>query len=91
LPAGRDESPVAAEVESRYIPSTTRGQHERRASAQKGHDFRTLIASTAAARVNGYLAGSGSRQRLESEIEHLGLSQAGRLALLNAVTPVKRD
>jgi len=50
-----------------------------------------LIASTAAARVNGYLAGSGSRQRLESEIEHLGLSQAGRLALLNAVTPVKRD
>ena len=41
-----------------------------------------LAASTAAARVNGYLAGHGSRQQLQGEIDRLGLSPAGRTRLL---------
>ncbi len=33
--------------------------------------------STAVARVNGYLAGHGTRQQLEAEAERLGLTQTG--------------
>jgi peptide-methionine (S)-S-oxide reductase len=36
-----------------------------------------FINSTAAARVNGYLAGYGTSQELEEEIDMLGLSEAG--------------
>jgi len=36
-----------------------------------------FINSTAAARVNGYLAGYGTPQELEEEIDMLGLSEAG--------------
>jgi len=41
--------------------------------------------STAAARVNGYLAGDGSRDELVAEIDRLGLSADGRRELLKAV------
>ena len=41
-----------------------------------------LVASTAAARVNGYLAGHGGREQLRGEIDRLGLSPAGRTRLL---------
>jgi hypothetical protein len=44
-----------------------------------------LIASTAAARVNGYLAGFGSCDILKDEIESLGLSVRGRKTLLEIV------
>jgi hypothetical protein len=37
-----------------------------------------LVNSTAAARVNGYLSGHGSREDLEAELEGLGLSPDGR-------------
>lgn len=37
-------------------------------------DLAGLVASTAAARVNGYVAGFGSRTRLEAELPLLGLS-----------------
>jgi hypothetical protein len=37
-------------------------------------DDRQFMNSTAAARVNGYLGGYGSRQRLEKEVEGWGLS-----------------
>jgi peptide-methionine (S)-S-oxide reductase len=40
--------------------------------------------STAAARVNGYLAGDGSRDVLLGEIDRLGLSADGRRELLRA-------
>jgi peptide-methionine (S)-S-oxide reductase len=36
-----------------------------------------FVNSTAAARVNGYLAGYGTSQELEEEIDSLGLSEAG--------------
>jgi methionine-S-sulfoxide reductase len=45
-------------------------------------DMRDFTDSTAAARVNGYLGGNGSRETLEQEIEGFGLSSAGREALL---------
>jgi hypothetical protein len=32
--------------------------------------------------VNGYLAGYGSREQLQAEIDRLGLSSAGRTRLL---------
>lgn len=41
-----------------------------------------LVASTAVARVNGYLAGYGTREQLQAEIDRLGLSPAGRAQLL---------
>jgi methionine-S-sulfoxide reductase len=44
-------------------------------------DERTFRDSTAAARVNGYLAGYGSRAQLEKEIDRWGLSPDGKAAL----------
>ena len=44
-----------------------------------------LANSTAAARVNGYLAGYGARAGLEREIDSLGLSPAARKRLLASV------
>lgn len=52
-------------------------------------DFRAMfvddakfVASTAAARVNGYVAGDGDAEQLGREIELLGLSEAGRARLV---------
>lgn len=45
-----------------------------------------LVASTAAARMNGYIAGYGSRARLEMELNSLGLSPAGKKRLLGLVS-----
>lgn len=47
----------------------------------KDADF---VKSTAAARVNGYLGGNGSREQLEREIDSLGLSVEGRERLRDA-------
>ena len=45
-------------------------------------DSRDVVDSTAAARINGYLAGNGSLQQLEGELDLLGLSpEAGRKLL----------
>lgn len=44
-----------------------------------------LIASTAAARINGYLGGYGTRAQLEEELAGLGLSGASADLLLRAV------
>ena len=49
-----------------------------------------FINSTAAARVNGYLAGYGTPQELEEEIDMLGLSQAGAKKLLELVAGRER-
>jgi len=45
-------------------------------------DASELVASTAAARVNGYLGGYGSDTSLHDEIENFGLSTEGRALLL---------
>lgn len=41
-----------------------------------------FLASTAAARINGYLGGHSSRAQMERELDGLGLSAEGRAALL---------
>jgi peptide-methionine (S)-S-oxide reductase len=40
-----------------------------------------LVDSTAAARINGYAGGNGTRDQLAREIDRLGLSEAGKDAL----------
>ncbi len=45
-------------------------------------DFGEFVDSTAAARINGYVGGHGSREWLESHIGELGLSEAGQQWLL---------
>jgi len=45
-----------------------------------------FVGSTAAARLNGYVAGYGTRAGLEAELSNLGLSPAGNKRLLALVT-----
>jgi methionine-S-sulfoxide reductase len=45
-----------------------------------------FVASTAAARLNGYVAGYGTRAGIEAEISSLGLSPAGNKRLLGMVS-----
>ncbi len=48
-------------------------------------EFTDLVDSTAAARVNGYLYGCGTPERLEAELELLGLSEEGAARLKERV------
>ena len=48
---------------------------------QQYPDMQDLIESTAAARLNGYLAGYGTAARLQAEIDTLGLSESGKETL----------
>ena len=41
-------------------------------------NFPDFVASTAAARINGYIGGYGDRSSLEADLDGLGLSPAGR-------------
>ena len=49
-------------------------------------DEDAFVASTAVARVNGYLGGNGSADRLREELSSLGLSPAGGEKLLEVVS-----
>lgn len=49
-------------------------------------DTEDFVNSTAAARVNGYVGGFGTLADLESEIDDLGLTVAGKRTLLGLVT-----
>ena len=44
-----------------------------------------FVASTAAARVNGYLGGHGTLETLQAELDDLGLSPEGRQKLKDIV------
>lgn len=48
----------------------------------KDEDF---VNSTAAARVNGYLGGDGTKEQLEKEVDRLGLSDEGKKVLKTRV------
>lgn len=50
-----------------------------------GNDEAALRDSTAAMRVNGYVSGSGSQERLDGELSTLGLDQDAREHLVAAV------
>ena len=65
----------------RRVPALTQ-EFERMYPAVEG-----LVASTAAARVNGYLGGHGDRAARDRDLERLGLSAAGVEALLERVRP----
>ena len=47
---------------------------------------RDFVNSTAAARVNGVVGGYGTGAALKEELDQLGLSEAGRKKLLDAVS-----
>jgi len=49
-----------------------------------------FLASTASARINGYLGGQGALEQLRREIDEFGLSAAGRSALLAAAEGMLR-
>ena len=49
--------------------------------------LRDFLASTAVARVNGYVAGYGTCESLRGEFDGLGLSPAGRKRLEEIVCP----
>jgi peptide-methionine (S)-S-oxide reductase len=48
-------------------------------------DFNDVVNSTAAARVNGYLGGYGSLQKLQDELDKMGLSQESGQRLVGFV------
>ena len=48
-------------------------------------NFKDFVDSTAAARVNGYLKGVGTRSQLDLEIDLLGLSEKGKKRLIEIV------
>ena len=50
-----------------------------------------FVASTAAARINGYVAGYGSLERLRDELNSLGLSTEGRDRLWEMVSSLHPD
>ncbi|EEG76567.1 Methionine sulfoxide reductase A [Dethiobacter alkaliphilus AHT 1] len=48
-------------------------------------DFEMFVRSSVAARINGYVAGYGTMEMLEAEIDRFGLTDEGRQALLKHV------
>lgn len=93
----RMASDLGSKVHTAVLPATTftRAEDYHQKYSLQGHrgilrEFQAmypqaadLIESTAAARVNGYLAGYGNRQQLEHEVDRLGVSREARLTLLN--------
>jgi len=90
---------VRSHVYTEVLPASTftlaEGYHQKyylrqhrellRAFTTKFPEAEELVASTAVARVNGYLAGHGSAEQLAREIDGLGISPSGRLALQKSV------
>jgi len=66
-----------------YLQQDRLFMKEFQAMAPSARDF---VNSTAAARVNGYMGGYGSGAALREELEQLGLSEASRQKLLDAVS-----
>jgi methionine-S-sulfoxide reductase len=93
--AARHGAPIATPIlpaSDFYIAEDYHQKHALRRDAALMREFRNMypsdedfVRSTAAARVNGYLAGCGSRDSLEKEIDGLGLSEQGKNALIQSV------
>jgi methionine-S-sulfoxide reductase len=90
--AARRGQPVVTEVlplKAFYLAEDYHQKYMLRQNRDLMREFRAMypaaadfVASTSAARVNGYVGGHGSRADLEREIESLGLSPEGRRTLL---------
>lgn len=93
--AMRSKGPIYTEV----VPASTfypaEAYHQKyglRSEKELMKEFRSFypddnhfVASTAAARVNGYVSGNGTSAELEMELASLGLSEAGRQRLRKIV------
>lgn len=96
---GRVEAELGADVFTQILPAGTfylaedyhqkynlrRHQGMYNEIAEVYPQTEQLIASTAAARINGYLGGYGTRAQLETELAGLGLSQPSAELLLQLV------
>ena len=76
-----------------YLAEDYHQKYELRCNADMTREFKAIFAdekdflnSTAAARVNGYLAGRGTKEQLKKEIDLLGLSAEGKKSLQVYVT-----
>jgi peptide-methionine (S)-S-oxide reductase len=76
-----------------YLAEDYHQKYELRGTAELLKEFKAIypdekdfLNSTAAARVNGYLAGRGTREQLKKEIDLLGLSAEGKARLQVYVT-----
>jgi methionine-S-sulfoxide reductase len=90
--SGDVKTPVLP-LEKFYLAEDYHQKYELRNTRELMKEFEAIypkdadfVNSTAAARVDGYLAGNGTRAQLEKEIAQLGLSEAGRKLLLAHVT-----
>jgi methionine-S-sulfoxide reductase len=76
-----------------YLAEDYHQKYELRGTAELMREFAAIypdakdfVNSTAAARVNSYIGGSGSKEQLQAEIELLGLSPEGKKVLQKYVT-----
>jgi peptide-methionine (S)-S-oxide reductase len=81
LPAGTFY--LAEDYHQKYNLRRSQGIYQELAAIYP--EVEDLIASTAAARLNGYLGGYGTRAQLERELDSLGLSPAASEQLLSLV------
>jgi peptide-methionine (S)-S-oxide reductase len=93
--AVRIKGPVYTEIvpAAKFFPAEAYHQkYGLRSEKEIMREFRSFypaddqfVASTAAARLNGYVSGEGTTAELEAEIGSLGLSEAGRQRLREIV------
>ena len=91
----RIKGPIYTEIVPTSIFYPAEAYHQKyglRSEKEIMREFRSFypadnqfVASTAAARVNGYVSGEGTTAELEAELVSLGLSEAGRQRLRKIV------
>jgi peptide-methionine (S)-S-oxide reductase len=93
--AVRIKGPIYTEIAPASIFYPAEAYHQKyglRSEKEIMREFRSFyprddqfMASTAAARINGYVSGEGTTAELEAELDSFGLSEAGRQRLREIV------